>query len=248
MNGTLLAIFAHPDDESYRAGGTLARLARRGVRVQLLCATRGEWGIPRLPPQKAGAIREKELANACQILGISHPLFLGYEDGKLMTVPEGKAITHLVNLIRDMRPDALLTWPPSGISGHSDHQIISRWTRKAFLQAANPHYRESDKPAHTASALYNLVVPHQVAEAVSLSHLKTVPSREVSMTIDVTSVWDQKMTAIRCHQSQIVHSPVLRLPRQKQEGFLGQEHYKRIYHQPRGRDILRELGSERKET
>ncbi len=245
MSGSLLAVFAHPDDESYRAGGTLALLAQAGVRVQLLCATRGEWGIPKLPFHQAREVREQELACACQALGgIPEAHFLDYEDGRLSSVPEVNAIARLVNLIRKHRPDALLTWPPGGISGHSDHQTISRWTRKAFLQAANPSYGESTLPAHTVSALYYLVLPHPVAEEVGLSNLDTVPFREVSLSIDVHPVWDKKMAAIHCHRSQIAHSPVMSLPPQKQEAFFGQEYFKRIYHHPRGRDILRELEAE----
>lgn len=245
MSGSLLAVFAHPDDESYRAGGTLALLAQAGARVQLLCATRGEWGIPKLPPHQARQVRKKELRNACQALGIPGPHFLDYEDGRLAVVPEGNAIARLVNIIREQRPDALLTWPPSGISGHSDHQTISHWTRKAFLQAANPGYRESDRPAHTASALYYLVVPHHIAEQGGLSNLDTVPLREVSLTIDVHPVWDQKMAAIRCHRSQIAHSPVMSFSPKKQAIFFGKEHFKRIYHHPLGKDVLDELETEK---
>jgi LmbE family N-acetylglucosaminyl deacetylase len=76
----LLAVFAHPDDESFRPGGTLARLARLGVRVWVLCATRGEAGVPGLDPAQTGRMREAELQCACLALGIEPPRFLDYQD------------------------------------------------------------------------------------------------------------------------------------------------------------------------
>ena len=74
----LLAVFAHPDDETFRCGGTLALLTRCGVRVQVLCATHGEAGVPGLDPQQAGLVRQAELECACRALGITPPLFLDH--------------------------------------------------------------------------------------------------------------------------------------------------------------------------
>ena len=73
---SLLAGFAHPDDESYRAGGALALLAHTGAQVWVLCATRGERGIPKLRPEKAGEVRQNELECACRALGIEPARFL----------------------------------------------------------------------------------------------------------------------------------------------------------------------------
>ena len=84
----MLAIFAHPDDESFAAGGTLAKYAHQGVQVTLLCATRGEAGISGVTPEEAGAIREAELRKAAEHLGIE-VYFLGFQDGELaQTKPE----------------------------------------------------------------------------------------------------------------------------------------------------------------
>jgi LmbE family N-acetylglucosaminyl deacetylase len=96
IGASLLAVFAHPDDESFRPGGTLALLARRGVRVQILTATRGQAGSRGDPPlcslEELPAACEKELRCACSALGILPPLLLDYQDGQLAEAdPEGLA-------------------------------------------------------------------------------------------------------------------------------------------------------------
>lgn len=238
MTPTLLAIFAHPDDESYRAGGTLAMLAGQGINIQVISATYGERGIPAIPTSEAKQIREEELRCACRVLGILQPRFLDYPDGELSSLDEREAVAHLTEIIREMQPDVLLTWPPSGISGHIDHQVISDWTRKSFLQAANPSYIAGNLSPYAVPALYHLAVSRSVAEAVGFHDLHTIPDEEVCVSLDVRSVWDQKMTAIRCHRSQINYSPVLMMDRSKQECFLGKEQFVCVYQEMEGYDPL----------
>jgi len=210
---SLMAIFAHPDDESYRTGGTLALLAQKGARVWVLCATRGEQGIPKLHPEDAGEFRQAELECACRALGIEPPRFLDYRDGTLPQVNEERAIEELVRSIRELRPQVLLTWPLDGVSGHPDHVTVSRWTEKAFQQAINPraypeHQDEGLLP-HAAEALYHIVI-------------------RVTLTVDVSTVWDTKIAAIRCHRSQIVNSPILAAPEEQQRLFLGTEYFRLV--------------------
>jgi len=227
--GRLLAIFAHPDDESYRAGGALALLAREGAQVWVLCATRGEQGILNLAPEETGQVRQTEMECACRALGIEQPRFLDYHDGTLPQVDEESAVGQVVRAIRKLRPQALLTWPPSGVSGHPDHVAVSRWTEKAFQLAADPAaYPEHKEAPHTVEALYHIVVPRSLAEAMKMSHLLTVPDEEVTLTMDVSAVWDTKMAAIRCHHSQVVNSPVLDAPEEQQHLFLGIEYFQQV--------------------
>jgi LmbE family N-acetylglucosaminyl deacetylase len=87
-NKRLLAILAHPDDESFAIGGTLARYAEVGVVVDLLVATRGEAGIPGISDEESATLREKELRRACAVLGINPPKFLGFHDGRLDEIPD----------------------------------------------------------------------------------------------------------------------------------------------------------------
>ena len=230
---SLLAVFAHPDDESFRCGGTLALLARRGVRVQVLTATRGEAGScgdpPLCRPDELPAVREQELRCACATLGIEPPLLLDYRDGTLAEVDEEEAAARVMGVAEQLRPQVLLTWPPDGLSGHPDHIAVSRWAELALQRVAA---LGPDAPA----ALYHLVVPRSVADALGLHHLHAVPDEAVTLAVDVTPIWEQKLAAIHCHRTQAGGSPVLRAPEEKQRLFLGKEHFRRA--EARGDDFL----------
>ena len=224
MSGSkLLAIFAHPDDESFRCGGTLALLARRGVDVQVLTATRGEAGSLGDPPlcraDELPGVRERELRNACAALGIEPPCFLDQVDGTLTGVDEREATAQVMAVIQELQPQVLLTWPPDGLSGHPDHVAVSRWTSLAFQRAAA---LGPEAPV----ALYHLAVPRSVAKSLGLSHLHDVPDEQVTLTVDVTPVWGQKLAAIHCHRTQMGGSPILNAPEEKRRLFLGTEHFR----------------------
>jgi LmbE family N-acetylglucosaminyl deacetylase len=104
----LLAVFAHPDDESFRPGGTLTLLARRGVRVQVLTATRGEAGSrgdpPPQAPEELPAMREAELRCACKALGLQPPILLNYQDGQLTEADPETLTAEILGIVRDFRP------------------------------------------------------------------------------------------------------------------------------------------------
>ncbi len=158
MNRTLLAVFAHPDDETFRSGGTLALLTHRGVGVQVLTATRGQAGScgnPQLcAPEELSAMRENELRCACAALGLLPPLLLDYRDGQLAEAdPEGLA-AQILQVVKDTRPQIMLTFGADGLSVHPDHIAIG--------QAAAEAFRRADEVV----ALYTLAVPRSLAERV----------------------------------------------------------------------------------
>jgi len=221
---TLLAVFAHPDDETFRPGGTLALLARQGVQVHLLTATRGEAGSCGDPPvclsEQLGAVRERELRCACATLGINPPRLLDYRDGTLAEVDEEKTVGQVVAAIQELRPQVLLTWPPDGLYGHLDHIAVSRWTALAFRRVVAS---ARDAPV----ALYHLAVPRSVAQALGLANLHAVPDEEITVAVDVTAAWEQKAAAIRCHRTQASSSPMLGTSEGQQRLFLGREHFQR---------------------
>lgn len=126
----MLAILAHPDDESFAVGGTLAKYAHQGIQVVLLTATRGEAGILGTKPEAAGAIRELELLRAAKHLGIE-VYFLDYQDGELSTANPEKLLEHIACWIDTVRPQVVLTFGPDGISGHPDHVMISHIVTQA---------------------------------------------------------------------------------------------------------------------
>ena len=129
----MLAILAHPDDESFAIGGTLAKYAHQDVQVILLCATRGEAGIPGVKPEEAGAIRERELRTAAQRLGIEL-YFLGYRDGELAHTKPEKLLETIAVWIELVQPQIILTFGPDGVSRHPDHVTISHMVTRAYDQ------------------------------------------------------------------------------------------------------------------
>jgi LmbE family N-acetylglucosaminyl deacetylase len=137
--GTVLGVWAHPDDEAYLSGGLMAIARDNGQRVVCVTATRGELGTPdplAWPPDRLAAERTRELARCLDILGVSEHHWLGYRDGGCADVDVAEPVGRLCELIDRIRPDTVLTFGPDGITGHPDHQTISAWTGAAFDRAA----------------------------------------------------------------------------------------------------------------
>lgn len=150
----LLAVLAHPDDETFGMGGTLAMYARRGVDVYLVCATRGEVGEMDEKYmrgfQSVAERREAELRCAAEKLGIKEVFFLNYRDSgmpgspdnqhpnALAAAPLEKVVEDVVHFIRLVRPQVILTFDPIGGYRHPDHIAIQRATVGAFEKAAEP--------------------------------------------------------------------------------------------------------------
>jgi LmbE family N-acetylglucosaminyl deacetylase len=137
--GTILGVWAHPDDEAYLSGGLMALARDAGSRVVCVTATRGELGTPdpaTWPPHRLATERTGELARSLEILGVNEHHWLGYRDGDCARVSVSDAVGQLCALIAEVRPDTVLTFGPDGQTGHSDHQAISAWATQAFDQAA----------------------------------------------------------------------------------------------------------------
>lgn len=132
--GTILGIWAHPDDESFTCGGLLAAAVKNGQRVVCITATKGEAGVQdakRWPPERLGDIRAAELHAALDIIGIKEHHWLGYNDGKCDQINKKEAAQKITEIIADVRPDSILTFGPDGLTGHPDHQTVSSWTDSA---------------------------------------------------------------------------------------------------------------------
>ena len=142
--GTILGIWAHPDDEAYLSGGLMACARDNGSRVVCVTATRGELGTPdphAWPPRRLAAERTGELARCLEILGVTEHHWLGYRDGECATVRAADAVAQLSGVIERVAPDTVLTFGPDGITGHPDHQAVSAWATAAFARAAAPGSR-----------------------------------------------------------------------------------------------------------
>jgi LmbE family N-acetylglucosaminyl deacetylase len=141
----LLGVFAHPDDETFCAGGTFARYAEQDAEIMVVSATRGQAG--QIRDAAAGtrrtiaAVREAELRLACERLGITKVRCLDYVDGTLTDAELSALTDEVAEVIRDFRPDVVITFGPDGGYGHPDHVTISAVTTAACQRAAGPGYR-----------------------------------------------------------------------------------------------------------
>jgi LmbE family N-acetylglucosaminyl deacetylase len=138
--GTILGVWAHPDDEAYLSGGLMSLARDAGSRVVCVTATRGELGTPdpeMWPPDLLAVERGVELARCLDILGVSEHRWLGYPDGECDQAEVSAAVSTLAAIIRDVQPDTVLTFGPDGITGHPDHRTVSAWATEAFAEAAS---------------------------------------------------------------------------------------------------------------
>ena len=147
----LLACFAHPDDEAFPIGGSLAAHSSRGVNIRLITATSGEEGEVRSPglaiPDGLGSLRREELSCYVHTLGLQSHHVLGYRDSGMagtsannlpeafINIPQEEIVEILVREIRTFRPQVVLTFEPGGLYGHPDHIAICKHATKAFHTA-----------------------------------------------------------------------------------------------------------------
>ena len=133
--GTILGVWAHPDDETYLTAGLMARAAREGDRVVCLTATRGEGGSmdhERWPPELMGEARETELMRGLAILGVTEHLFLGFPDIDMDTPLPGEGAGKVREIMEEVQPDSVLTFGPDGMTGHEAHKSVCDWATRAF--------------------------------------------------------------------------------------------------------------------
>jgi N-acetyl-1-D-myo-inositol-2-amino-2-deoxy-alpha-D-glucopyranoside deacetylase len=182
MKKTLLAVVAHPDDETFGMGGTLAHYASIGVDVLLICATRGEAG--EVDPQmmngfsSIGELREHELCCAAHELGLKHVYFLNYRDSGMPGSPDNKNKNALVQasvedvakqvaaIIRDIKPQVVLTFDPIGGYRHPDHIAVHNAAVKAFYLAGDEKVKLDDLKPYQPKKLYFHIFPRGLMKLV----------------------------------------------------------------------------------
>lgn len=214
---TLLAVFAHPDDETFRTGGTLTLLAQTGVRIHILTFTRGQAGSCGVPPlcssEELPMLRGRELACACRVLGVQQLTLLDYEDGRLDQVPLDVLAEEIMKLAGATQPQVMLSFGPDGLSGHPDHIQAG--------QAAGVVYQNTPEIA----ALYTPAVPLSLKQKLKMGQVWAVPDIEIDLSVDITPVWEIKMAAIHCHTTQLSTTPLMSASEEKQRLFFGREYF-----------------------
>ena len=245
----LLCVFAHPDDESLGAGGTIAKYAREGVETHLLSATRGERGrcgdSGESPgPEVVGRIREAELRAAAKELAVSDVRFLDYLDGDLDKADPVEASSRIVGHIRRIQPDVVVTFGPDGGYGHPDHIAISQFTTAAVTCSADPTYLAADGLApHRVSKLYYFAwreatwaayqdALRQITFKVDGEQRNAVswPDWMVTTTLDTRPYWKQVWRAVQCHKTQMsVYKGLTELSDERHEALWGVQEFYRAF-------------------
>ncbi len=249
----LMAVLAHPDDESLGVGGTLAKYAAEGVEVSVVTATRGDGGRFRGRPRghaehpgqdALGTIREAELRAAATALGVRDVSVLGYPDQHLDRADPREAIGRIAAHIRRFRPDVLVTFGADGGYGHPDHIAISQFATAAVVAAAQaaPVDDGSAAPSHAVSKLYYIAWPASTWRAYETAvrtlsatvdgverHATPWPDWAITTAIDTSDMWPTVWRAVSCHDSQVASYERLRdLPPDEHKMLWGQQSFYRV--------------------
>jgi N-acetyl-1-D-myo-inositol-2-amino-2-deoxy-alpha-D-glucopyranoside deacetylase len=210
----IVFLFAHPDDETFGCGGTIALYSRRGVVCTVVSATKGEAGRWRNAAGQGvddlGKVRQAELECACRVLGARPPLFMGYVDGTLSLVDQEGAARRTLGLLMELEPDVLVTFDQWGVYGHRDHQAVHRWAQWAWEHwpGARPRLFYNSPPRSYMQELRRR--RSEAGRPFDPSDVSDLPPEEygtpdelVTTRIEISEVLELKRQAILCHRSQV---------------------------------------------
>lgn len=255
---SLLAVFAHPDDEAFGSGGVLAKHAASGTRVTLVCATRGECGEISSPelatPETLGAVREQELRLAGEALGVRDIRFLDCRDSGMDGTPENDdpralinqraddVVRKLVAIVREVRPQVVLTFEPYGGYGHPDHIAIHHHVSAAVQAAGVPTYgRDLGEPWRAVRLVWQ-VFPRSIfltmrdelrrhgEDTSRFDEMERTgagwPDELVDIVVDVSAYTAAKQAAFRAHRTQFGDDNLFRKATDALcHDILGREHF-----------------------
>jgi LmbE family N-acetylglucosaminyl deacetylase len=204
--GTILGVWAHPDDETYTTAGLMARAVRAGSRVVCVTATRGEGGSmdeEKWPSATMGQVREQELLRSLAVLGVSEHMWLDLPDVDMDTpLPESGAGT-VRTIMEEVQPDSVLTFGPDGMTDHAAHKSVSRWATGAFGDVAKdgaklfyatttPDWAERWVPVYNRFNVFRPGTP------------PVTPREELGIEFDLPpDILELKLRAIQEHVSQV---------------------------------------------
>ena len=246
---SVLACFAHPDDEGFSSGGLLAMLAAGGARVTLVCATNGDVGEISDPslatPENLWEVRKQELRDAMDVTGISDVRFLNYRDSGMDGTDDNQhpnaycnadhsaVVGHLAEVIAEVNPHLMLTHDPHGGYGHPDHKAMCKHATAAAERASDP---DAATPL-----LYYVCFPRSVFQhmwqemtnrgitppfAVDAVDTLGTPDEDVTTTLDVSAWVETKIESLSRHRTQIhADGPFEQLPTEVVHRLMGTEFY-----------------------
>jgi N-acetyl-1-D-myo-inositol-2-amino-2-deoxy-alpha-D-glucopyranoside deacetylase len=265
MERRLVLVHAHPDDEAIGTGGTIARYSDDGAHVCLITCTNGELGeiaeVPELGPiegfrDRLGEVRRAELEEACRRLGRVDLRILGFHDSGMAGTPENSdpkvfvnqsiddAVRLIVPILREVRPQVLITYNEYGFYGHPDHIRAHEAALAAVEAAADPSYEADAGPVHAVSKVYYTAIPKGLLrsaremaseigwetpdDAFTEEDIETIGTDDERITtaLDVTAYVERKFDALRAHRTQLGTTQwALDMPEQFRVLAFGLEHY-----------------------
>lgn len=196
--GTVLGVWAHPDDEAYLSAGLMATARDSGQRVVVATATAGESG----DPTDEGALRRRETSASLAAIDVREHHWLGFVDGQCATVPVEVGVARVRGLLQLTQPDTIVTFGPDGMTGHADHIAVGGWVDRAWRDEGSralllhatltyDFHRRWGRLSETHGVWMPGAVPPAVAD------------HQVTLRIVATgSVSDRKVAALRAHASQ----------------------------------------------
>lgn len=243
----LMAVLAHPDDESLGVGGALAKYAAEGVETYVVTATRGERGRyytneDRPCDAEVGRVRERELRAAAAELGVGEVTLLDYVDKELDSADPAEAIGRIAAELRRVRPQVVVTFDPFGAYGHPDHVAICQFTTAAVAAAADPSFAApGGHAAHRVAKLYYFVedegswAAYQAAFKQLVSVVDGVerravpwPDWSISATVDTSAHADAVWSAVQRHETQMaVYERLGELTAEHHEALWGRQRFYR---------------------
>jgi LmbE family N-acetylglucosaminyl deacetylase len=202
--GTILSVWAHPDDETYLAAGVMAAARDLGQRVVCVCATDGERGTSdpeQWPPQRLAPLRRREFAAAMAVLGVREHEALGLPDGDLAS-HDARGTTLISQIVERVGPDTILTFGPDGATFHPDHIAVHRWVTEAWRRS-----RRRSQLLYAAVTTDHLrrfgALYEQWGVYMDTRRPVGVPGDQLALHIDLAGpALDRKLTALRCLESQ----------------------------------------------
>ncbi|MFD2611274.1 PIG-L deacetylase family protein [Paenibacillus gansuensis] len=208
----ILAVFAHPDDETFICGGTLAKYASEGCDITLVSATRGEMGRrmgnpPYLNRETMAAAREQELREACECLGVKRLIFLDIRDKTVEFTDMDWLIRRIAGLLTEIQPDVVLTFHEM-LGGHPDHCAIGKATTAAFQASGR------------RGALYYITFGDAMEFPDQYGY-----TRSDVVRIDVHAHQEAKLAGFRAHRCQTEIDEWVWLPNEEAQLYFGRYEY-----------------------